>query len=241
MVLVLERADRVRHALDGVGLAVRPVVHRVDGPSIAGALVRRLADAIHDRIAQVDVAAGHVDLRAQRLAAVGKLAGAHAPEEIEVLLDRAVSERRGPPTLRQRPARLAHLLRGLIVDVCLAGRDELLSPPVELLEVIAGVMEVLTPVEAQPAHVVHDRVDVLLALFGRVGVIEAQVAAAAVVARQPEVDADGLGVADVQVAVGLGRKARHHLAAEAAGADVLLDDLADEVTGFRRVAHEPPS
>src|SRR5437867_5505728 len=236
VVLVLERADRVRDALDGVGLAVRPVVHRVDAPRVAGALVRRLADPVHDGIAQVDVAARHVDLRAQRLAAIGKLAGAHAAEQLEVLLDRAIAMGRRAACLGQRPARLAHLLHGLIVEIRLPRFDELLRPLIELLEVVAGVMQVLAPVEAEPAHVVHDGVDVLLALLGRVGVVEAQVAAAAVVSRQPEVDADGLGVADVKVAVWLGREARDDLAAEAAGAEVLLDDLADEV-GPGGVAH----
>src|SRR3989441_12296809 len=90
-------------------------------------------------------------------------------------------------------------------------------------------MEVLAPVEGEPAHVVHDGVDVLLALLGRVGVVEAQVAAAAVVSRQAEVDTDGLGVADVKVAVGLGREARDDLAAEAAGAGGVLGELGDEV------------
>ena len=47
-----------------------------------------------------------------------------------------------------------------------------------------------------------------LVFFFRIGVVEAQVADAAEVARQPEVHADALGVADVQVAVGLRRKAR---------------------------------
>ena len=43
--------------------------------------------------------------------------------------------------------------------------------------------------------------------LGRVGVVEAQVALAAELVGEAEVQADGLGVADVQVAVGLGRKA----------------------------------
>src|SRR5690606_37863796 len=84
----------------------------------------------------------------------------------------------------------------------------------------------------------------------RVGVVEAQVADAAVVARQPEVHADALGVAHVQVAVGLGREARadacrvhaalamvlgvaRAAAPAAAGmgspCEVGLDDLAQEV------------
>jgi hypothetical protein len=44
-------------------------------------------------------------------------------------------------------------------------------------------------------------VDVLLLLLGRVGVVEAQITAAAELLATPEVEADRLGVADVQVAV----------------------------------------
>ncbi len=65
----------------------------------------------------------------------------------------------------------------------------------------------LAPVEAEPAHVLLDRLDVLELLLDRVGVVEAQVAAAAELGGDPEVEADRLGVADVEIAVGLGRKA----------------------------------
>jgi hypothetical protein len=86
-----------------------------------------------------------------------------------------------------------------------------------LLAVEAGF-----PVEAQPLHGVDDGVDVLLLFLLGVGVVEAQVADAAVVARQAEVQADALGVADVQVAVGLGREA---------GADLGRVGLAGRVVG----------
>jgi hypothetical protein len=56
-------------------------------------------------------------------------------------------------------------------------------------------------------HHLDDGVDVLLLFLLGVGVVEAQVADAAVVLRQAEVQADALGMADVQVAVGLGREA----------------------------------
>jgi hypothetical protein len=55
-----------------------------------------------------------------------------------------------------------------------------------------------------------------------VGVVKAHVADAAVVARQAEVQADALGVAHVQVAVGLGREA---------GADLGRVGLAGVVEG----------
>ena len=119
-------------------------------------------------------------------------------------------------------------LRRLVVDIGLAGLDQLLGPLVELLEVVGGVKQVLAPVEAEPAHVALDRVDVLLLLLGRIGVVEAQVAAPAELLGDAEVQADRLGVADVQVAVRLGRKAGHHRRVPL-GVEVGLDDVADEI------------
>src|SRR5213075_1345223 len=53
------------------------------------------------------------------------------------------------------------------------------GPVVELVEVVGGVVEMVAPVEAEPADVLLDRVDVLLLFLDRVRVVEAQVAAAA--------------------------------------------------------------
>ena len=44
-------------------------------------------DPVQHRVAQVDVGRGHVDFGAQHPRPVGELAGAHALEEIEVLVD----------------------------------------------------------------------------------------------------------------------------------------------------------
>src|SRR6267378_1414690 len=52
-----------------------------------------------------------------------------------------------------------------------------------------------------------------------------------------EVEADGLGVADVEIAVGLGRETRDDLAAEAARAIVRIDDLANEVRRPGLIGH----
>src|SRR5262249_55403639 len=79
---------------------------------------------------------------------------------------------------------------------------------------------------------VDDRIDVLLALLGGVGVVEPEMAAPAELARHPEVDRDRLGMADVQIAIGLRRKPRDDLAAEAPAGVVLQDHLPDEVAGL---------
>ncbi len=90
--------------------------------------------------------------------------------------------------------------------------------------------ELVAPVEAEPAHVLLDRLDVLDVLGLRVRVVEAQVADAALVLQgDPEVQAAGLGVADVQIAVRLGREPRDNAASVPVRSQVLGDLGADEI------------
>ncbi len=163
---------------------VRVVVHRIDAPRVAGAVVVGVADAVQHRIAQVDVGRGHVDLGAQHVGAVGELAGAHAAEQVEVLLDAAVAVRAVGAGLGERAAVGADLVGRVRVDVGLATSDQLLGILVELLEVVRRVVLAVVPVEAEPADVVLDRVDVLDVFLDRIGVVEAQVAGAAVTRRR---------------------------------------------------------
>ena len=110
VILELERADRVRDALDAIGSTVRPVVRRIDAPLVTSAMVMRVADAVHHRIAQVDVGRAHVDLRAQHVRAIGVLALAHLAEQALVLRHRSITGRRVAPRLGECAAARAHLV-----------------------------------------------------------------------------------------------------------------------------------
>ena len=200
-----EGADAVGDVLDGVALAVGVVVHGVDAPAVAGAVVVGMEDAVHDGVAEHHVWVGHVDFGAQHLGAVGEFAGAHAAEEVEVFLDRAVAvgavlARRGDGA-----ASLANLVEGLVVDIGQSFLYQELGPLVELLEVVGGVV-LLGPVEAQPMDVLLDGVDIFGVFLHGVGVVETEVGFAAVFLCQSEINAYRFGMTDVQVAVGFGRE-----------------------------------
>ena len=92
MVLELQRANRMGDPFDRIGLAVRKVVGRINAPRVARAMMGRPKNAIHDRVAHVQVRRGHVDLRPKGFRAVGKLAGLHPLEQIEIFLNRAVAK-----------------------------------------------------------------------------------------------------------------------------------------------------
>ncbi len=233
VILELERAQRVRDLLDGVRDRMGVVVGRIDRPRVAGAVVRDAPHPVEHRVAHVDVRRRHVDLGAQHQRPVLELAGAHPREQVEVLGHRAIAVRAVLARLGERAAILADLVGRQAVDVGQAGPDQVLGVAVERLEVVGGV-EQAGPVEPEPLHVGLDRVDVLDVFLGRVGVVEAQVAAAAELAGDAEVQADRLGVADVQVPVRLRRKARRDAPRMTRRPDVLRDDRANEVEGFGR-------
>src|SRR5262249_43873770 len=108
------------------------------------------------------------------------------------------------------------------------------------------VEEVVAPIESEPADVLLDGIDVLDVLLERIGVVEPEVADPAELLRDAEVQADALGVADVQVAVRLGGEARDDALVPPAP-QVVRDDVADEVGGggclagsLRVVGHVEP-
>jgi hypothetical protein len=86
--------------------------------------------------------------------------------------------------------------------------NELLGERVHLLEVIRGVVHPLCPVEAEPPHVLLNRVDVFGVLLGGIGVVEPEIADAAKLLGDAEVEADRLRMADVQIAVRFGWETR---------------------------------
>ena len=99
----------------------------------------------------------------------------------------------------------------------------------------------LAPVEPEPADILLDRFDILVLFLDRVGVVEAQVAAPAKLLRDPEIEAHGLGMSDMQVSVGLRWKAGDH-GFRARRCEILADHVTYKIlcrlVGFvRRVVH----
>ena len=190
-----------------------------------------VADAVDRRVAHVDVRRRHVDAGAEHLAAVREFAGAHALEEVQVLLDRALASGRLLAGLGQGAAVFLELVLGELADVGLSHFDKLKCVFVHLVEIVGRVEETVLPVGAEPLHVFEDGLDVLGVFLHGIRVVEAEVELAAELLRGAEVQADALRMADVEVAVRLRRETRLDRAAVLAGFEVLADDLVDEVVG----------
>ena len=220
-------------SLDRILEAVRIVVERIDAPGIPGPIVLGLADPVEDRVAHEHVRGAHVDPGPEHVFPVTELPGTHPAKELEVLGDRPIPEgafgpcdRDGPPSRTDRFLRLGVHVRPSLVD-------QEFGVLVHPVEVVRSVVEVLTPVEAQPLHIGTNGLHVLVLLGGRVRIVEAEVAASAKLVGDPEVEEDGLGVANVQEAVGFRGETGDYPAAMPPGRDVCVDNLAYEVAPLR--------
>ncbi len=276
-----QRADAVRDAFDVIAQAMREIIHRINAPFRAGVMMFGVADAIKHRVAQPDVRRRHVNLRAQRARAVGKFAGLHAAEQIEIFFRRAIAERRIFSRTIRRAAIKFHVRRRQIADEGLARFDQLLRVIVNLVEIIArvkrfersfvGVPHVRSRRRDAGPEIAEDKNRVcrrrrlfrafcLLSLrpssssaqpamsqftsamiestystssFVGIRVVHAQIADAAELARDAEIQADAFRVADVQITVRLRRKAGVDARIFLPG-DVCGHDVADEIRRRRR-------
>ena len=184
----------------------------------------------------------HVDLRAQHVRAVGELAGAHAREEVEVLGDGPVAVRAHarPPCRSCRAPRGSPRASGCRRTPCPARRA---SRRARRASRSSPTRSTGGRSQSKPSQRTSSWIERTYSSSSTLGLVSSKRrlhTAPGDGLRDAEVQADGLGVTDVQVAVRLGRKARHHLAAVLAGGDVGLHELEHEVRellGGRRRGH----
>ena len=95
-----------------------------------------------------------------------------------------------------------------------------------------------SPVKTEQPDIALDRVDIFLLFLGRICVIEPQMAASAELSGDAEIQADRLGMTDVEIAIWLRRKAGNDLF-DATGVKIALDDVTNKIAarfGRTRVA-----
>ena len=143
----------------------------------------------------------------------------------------------GRSGLGRRALLLGDLLGRLLIDISVAVADHPQGEVPEALEIVARVVDV-APLEAEPTDVLEDVLHILVVLLAGVGIVETEVAHAIVVLGHAEVHTDCLGMANMQVAIGLGREARLNAAAVLAFGQVFFYQLlheADTALRFFRV------
>ena len=228
--LILQRAQAVGDALQGVLDGMGEVVHGENAPLGALAVVLNVADAVDDGVPHIEVAGGHVDLGPEGILALGELAVLHPLEQVQALLDGAVPPGGFAGHADAAPV-LLKLLGRQLADVGKALLDEANGQLVSLFKIVGAVEHPVIPVKAKPVDVLLNSIHELRILLGGVGIVKPEVAQAAELFSRAEVDGQGLAVADVQIAVGLRGKTgmNGHALELSAGGDVLFNKSMNKV------------
>ena len=189
----------------------------------------RLDDAVHHRVTEVHVVRGHVYLGAEHHGAFLHLPLVHALEEVEVLLHGAVAVGGGRSRHGGCAFLCGYLFGCLFVHIGLSLLDEAHGQVVELREVVRGIVEAVSPIEAEPVDVALNGLDIFCILFLRIGVVKTQVAGTAELLCGAEVHDESLRMAYVEVTVGFRREAGVETSAVFAGLEVGLYLLFHEI------------
>ena len=230
--LKFQRADGMGDALIGILQGMGEVIHGIDDPFAARAVVFGMADAIDHRVAHVDVGRSHIDFGPQHLFAVGESAGPHLLKQLQVFLHRTAAEGAFLPWLGERPPGLADLLGAQVADKGQPFFDEPDGAFVHIFKII-GCIELIFPGKAQPMDILFNGADIFLILLGGVCVVIAQIARAAVLLGQTKVQADRLGMSDMQIAVGFRGEPSQNMVMPS-GRQICVDDLLNKVPGAHR-------
>ena len=227
MIFELQGADGMRDSLKGVFERVREIIHGINAPLVARAVMGGAQDAVDDGIAHIDVGRRHVYLGAQDLFSVRIFALFHLREKAQIFLYAPLSPRAVAARGSERAARRPDLFGGIIADVGKPLFDQLHRAVVHAVEIV-GRIKFRVPLKAQPGDVFLDGIDVFHVFLAGIGVVVTQIAPAAVFRGDAEVYADGFGVTDMQIAVRLGGKAGYHLFHLSRG-ELFFHDVFDKI------------
>ena len=236
MIFELQCADGVGDTLNGVLDRVGEIVHRIDAPLVSGIVMLRMGYTVDDRVSHVDVRGGHVDLSPEHLLAVRVLAFAHLFKELQVFFDAPVAIWGLFARLGQGPSVGPDLVGAEVADEGQPLLDQSHGALVHLIEIVRRPKPVL-PLKAQPSYIFFDGVHILHVFLDRVGIVIPQITSAVVLLRCHEVQADGLGVTNMQVAVRLRRESRQNLVSVLAVFQILVNNIVDKICHLDHFSH----
>ena len=167
------------------------VVHGVGIPLVTCTDMGDVQHTVDQRITEEHIRMCHIDLGTEYEGAWLTLATVHEVEELQVLLDRTVTERTVGTWTGCRSLLLSNDLRTLLIHISPALFDQPYGKIPEFLEVVAGIIDV-SPLEPQPLDVILDALDILCIFLDGVGIVETEVTDTTVFLGQAEVDGNGL-------------------------------------------------
>ena len=201
----------MRDAFQGITDRMGEIIHRIDAPLVPGAPMLLVEDAVNCRIAHNNIRAAHVDFGTQSFASLGELTVPHAAEEIQAFFRRTVAPGTVASGFGEGSTVFSHLVLAEFIHIRKSAHDPVLSDFIAFVIIVGSIIETTGPVKSKPVNIPLDCFDIFSILFGRICVIKAQIAFSAILFCGKKVHDQRFAVANMHIAIGLGRKTGMHL------------------------------
>ncbi|OPZ55414.1 MAG: hypothetical protein BWY89_01356 [Bacteroidetes bacterium ADurb.BinA012] len=195
--------------------------------------MRGLEYPVDNGITHVQVGRSHINPGSQHTAALLKFTLVHPVEQVEVLLNAAVTVRTFSAGLGRGTLLLRDGLGTLVIHIGEAAINQQYSKIPQLAKIVRSVVFPVFPGKSKPLDIFLDGINILHLLFGGVGVIKPQVTLSAILFGHAEVKADRLCMPDMEVTIRLGREAGMNTAIVLPFTQVFLNELLYEMLRFR--------
>ena len=162
----------MRYVFDGITLAMGKIVHGVDAPFVARAVMMGMFYPVHQWIAHVHVNMSHVHFCAQYFFTILVFALFHFGKQLQIFFYAPIPIRIVYSRLRGCTFLFGYFFARTVIYVSKAIADQRNSKLVELLKIIGGI-KFLRPVKAEPLYIIFNAIYIFRFLRNRVSIIKA--------------------------------------------------------------------
>ena len=162
-----------------------------------------VGNAVNNRVTHNNIRRCHINLGTKHLLTIAELTGLHFLEKLQIFLNTAVTIRTFLAWLSEGSTIGTDFLSGKVINVSQALLNQLHSIIVKLAEIIRSKKHSVIPAEAQPFNILLNGIYIFHILFYRIGVIKTQITNTAVIFGKAKVQANRLGMANVQITIWL--------------------------------------
>ena len=169
-----------------------------------------MADTIQYRVTHIKIAGSQIDFCTQRHGAVFKLSLFHTCKQVQTFFNRSVTVWADSRSC-QISTIFTYLFRSTLTDIRQTFFNQIHCNFIHFRKIVRRIIKTVSPRKAKPSDILFDCIYILNVFFCWIGIIHTQVTQTVIFFSSCKVNVQCFGMANVQIAVGFGRKTSVYL------------------------------
>ena len=185
---------------------MRKIIHRIGIPLVTCTPVRKIKHTVHNGVAEVHIGTRHINLRTKNHFAWFNITAIHFAEKLQTFFSGAVAIRTILAGFSGSTFLCGNFFRSLLIYISLSRKNAPFGKIPKILKIVAGIAN-LAPLITEPLNVFFYGTYVFKVFLLGVGVIHTKVTLTTKFFGNSKVHCNSLGMTNVKITIGFGRKA----------------------------------